>query len=718
MQSRPIRRHRRLAATVALFSVLAFMAAPTVLAEGILELDGAVTDPTGAFDGRVDEVSDAVERVLDEHGVQVFVLFVGSTDDLSAGDYADQTAAANSLGVDDALLLVAVDDRTDYLWVSDSLEEITDDELDAILVDTLEPGLRDGDFAAAAIATVEALGTAADSAAPTEAPVVPGPTIAPIPAPGGSTDDGGGSPLGPIIGIALVAGGGYLLYRRWRGSQEPPAVGASIEAPGQLSGPELSRQANALLIATDERIRDAGQEVDFAEAQYGAAEVADLRTAVASAKDELAAAFTVRQRLDDDIPEDEGTRETMLREIVERTTKAQAVLDAETDRIRQLRDLERDAPATLVELPARIDAVEDRLPSARSVLSDLHRYAPSAWQPVRGHIEEADKGLDGARTAVTIASAAMARDDRSAVAVATREALEGVTGATVLLDAIAALHQTISDAEARTPAELAEADRDLVEARTAIADADPGDASLGGRVRDVERAVDTAHHAARRQPADPVEALRLATEAHRQADDLLVAARDAASARDRLEAAAASSVRTASAEVDRAATFIASRRRGVGETARTRLAEAQRHLDVARGTAASDPAGAMEAGRRAQQLAQEAYQLASSDFSDWDGGGPGWGQRSPSGDQTAEILGQILGGILGGVVRSGSGGGWGGSPWGGSGTRRGSGGFGGLGGDGGLGGLGGGWGGGGGFGSGGFGGGGGGGGGRGRGGRW
>ncbi len=719
MESRPIRRHRHLAATVALLAAVALMAAPTVLAEGILRLEGAVTDPAGAFGGRAGEVSDTVDTVLDEHGVQVFVLFVGSTDDLSASDYADQTAAANSLGVGDALLLVAVDDRTDYIWVSDSLDEVTDDELDTILVDTLEPGLRDGDFAGAAIATVEALGIAADSPAPTEGPVVPGPTAAPTAVPGGSTDGGGGLPLGPIIGIALVAGGGYLLYRRWRGSPEPPPAGTSIETPGQLSGPELSRQANALLIATDERIRDAGQEVDFAEAQYGAAEVADLRSAVASAKDQLAAAFTVRQRLDDDIPEDEATREAMLREIVERTTNAQTVLDAETDRIRQLRDLERDAPATLVQLPARIDAVEDRLPKARAVLSNLHRYAPSAWQPVRGHVEEADKGLDGARTAVTIASAAMARDDRSAVAVATREALEGVTGAAALLDAIAALEQTISEAETRTPAELAEADRDLVDARAAIADAGPDDASLGGLVRDVERAVDTAHHAARRQPADPVEALRLATEAHRQADALLVAARDAATARDRLEAAAESSVRTASAEVDRAATFIASRRRGVGETARTRLAEAQRHLDVARGLTATDPAKATEAGRRAQQLALEAYQLASSDFSDWDGGGPGWGQRSPSGDQTAEILGQILGGILGGVVRSGSGGGWGGSPWGGSGSRRGSGGFGGLGGDGGLGGLGGGWGGGGGgFGSGGFGGGGGGGGGRGRGGRW
>ena len=96
-------------------------------------------------------------------------------------DFAAETAATNSLGADDALLLVAIDDRTDAIWVADGLDEITDDEIDTILADTLEPRLRDGDFAGAAIATAQALGVAAESAAPTSvpAPTAPGPTTAP-----------------------------------------------------------------------------------------------------------------------------------------------------------------------------------------------------------------------------------------------------------------------------------------------------------------------------------------------------------------------------------------------------------------------------------------------------------------------------------------------------------------------------------------------------------
>ncbi len=489
------------------------------------------------------------------------------------------------------------------------------------------------------------------------------------------------------------------------------APGSPAGTPGQAAPPPdpaaLARQANALLIATDERIRDAGQETDYAEAQYGADAVVSFRKAVAEAKDELAKAFTIRQRLDDATPEDEPTTIAMLQEIIARTTKAQERLDAETDRIRELHDLERDAPNTLVELPARIEAVEDRLDAAAQTMTSLQAYAESAWAPVRGNLEEARKGLDGARTAVTVGSAAAAKDDLPEVAVATRTALEGVTGASALLDEIDKVSAAIADARGRVDGELESADKDLADATSALAGR-PVDPGTDARRRAAEAALATARSARTATPSDPIEALRLATEAHRLADEALLAAHDAAAAADRVIAAADSTVRTAAAEVDRTAAYIASRRRGVGEVARTRLAEAQRHLADATGLLATDPAHALESGRRAQALAQEAYRLAQDDFSDWDQGGPGWGQRAgtPQGDQTAQVLGSILGGVIGGVLSgSGRGGGWGGSPWGG----------------GGGGGLGGGWGGGGGFGSGGFGGGGfggGGGGGRSRGGRW
>ena len=471
----------------------------------ILALEGPVTDTTGVLADRVDEIEAAISEATDRHGVQPFVLFVDSTEDLSAADYTAQTAQRNSLGGDDALIVVALDDRTDQIWVSDGLTDITDDELDEIIIETLEPGLRDGDFGGATIATIGALGEAADSpaGASTSPPAGGGTTDG-----GGATDEGGGIPWGTIGALALVAGGGYLLYGWWRRRSKPePAPAAEAGAAGgapPVDTETLVRQSNAALITTDERIRDARQEIDFAEAEYGAEAVVPMRKAVGQAQERLKEAFILRQRLDDGEPEDEPTRRLMLSGILEHTTAAHEMLDLETSKIRELRDLERDAPHKLVELPGLIEAVDDRLPAAEVSTARLRRYAEPVWSAVDGNVEEARKGLAGARTAVTIgtdavADAVVADDDLSKVAVATRTALEGITGARLLLDAIDTLDATVTEAERRIPGELADAERDLTDARGALADRQASEA-VAQRARAAEAALDppTERHRANR----------------------------------------------------------------------------------------------------------------------------------------------------------------------------------------------------------------------------
>ena len=683
--------------------VVGLLAVSTVpaSAEPPPQLEGPVTDRAGALDGGAGDVEAAIAGTLEENGVQAWVLFVDSTDGQPAPEYATETARINSLGADDALVLVALGDRTDTIWVAEGLDAITDAEIDAIIADELEPRLRDGDFTGAAIATVEGLGAANDT---TAAPEPTSPSV-PEPAPGeevpseGQADGGALGLLLPLLFIGLIVGGVFLVIRAVQGRGE-------AEERDRKTG-ALARDANSLLISTDERIRDAAQEVDFVEAQYGPSEVEPLRQAVAQARDELKRSFEIRQRLDDAEPEDAATREQMLREIVERLTRAHAVLDAQTERIRQLRDLERDAPETLAALPGRIDAVEAMLPAGEAALKALDRYAPSASQTVRGNVVEARKGLAGARQAVAEGTASLQAGDTAKAASATRLALEGVTGAAGLLDAIDRLAASIAAAEQQLPGVLLEAETDFADARATTTETglEPG-SPIAARLSKAEHALAAARAAAAASPGDPAAALSTATEAQRLADEVLAAAREEVAGRQRLEAAAAASIRTAASAVDRAADFVGTRRRGVGRGARTRLAEAERNLADAQALQGTDAALAAQAAERAERLANEAYRLADDDFNDWDQGGPGWGQRRGGGGG-GDVAGAILGGILGGILSGGGtgGGGWGGSPWGGSGGSRG-GGFPG-------------WGGGGGFGSGGFGGGGGGGGGgRARGGRW
>jgi hypothetical protein len=259
---------------------------------------------------------------------------------MTATEFADETARVNSLGGDDALLLVAVDDRTDAIWVSNALP-ITDAEINDVIVGALEPGLRSGDFPAAVVATAEALGAAASGV-----PVEPGPTDSPNKTEGPVVvPPDGNPPSGPANGLGLLGLVGLVLLALgvvsvvvWAASR----VGAWREAEerDRRTG-KLARETNARLIALDDRIRAADQEAGFVEAQFGADEAGPLRAAVASAKAELGGAFEVRQRLDDDQPEDPPTRERMLNDILERLGRAGAALDAQAKRIDELRTLER-----------------------------------------------------------------------------------------------------------------------------------------------------------------------------------------------------------------------------------------------------------------------------------------------------------------------------------------------------------------------------------------
>jgi uncharacterized membrane protein YgcG len=642
-------------ALVALAVAMAALAGPWIAAPAravdVPRLDGTITDQVGALTDRTEEVLAALDTVLDEQGVQVFVLFVSSTDDMTVTDFVDETAKTNSLGADDALVLVAVDDRTDAIWVSDSLS-ITDEELNEIIGGTLEPALRDGDFANAVIVTAQALGAAASAAVgSTSGPVVPGPIFTLPPGPAGGSD-GGGSGLVGLVGIILL-GLGIVVVAVWVAGRLA-VWRESGERDRRLAG--LARDANAQLIAADDRIRTADQETGFVEAEFGEEDAAPFRKAVTEAGAELRAAFAIRQRLDDGDPEDPPTREAMLTEIIERSKRANAALDAQKARLDELRSLERDAPTILAGLPKQLEPVEARLPAADAALAGFATYAPSAWSAVKGNAEEARKALAGAKAALARGTAA-ATTDRSRAAHEIVVAQRGIAGAAALLDAIDKLSAALSGARAGLGDDLAAAERDLRDARSALDDAD-----ATPRSADLQRAsvdLSAARAAANANPLNPLEAARLATAARRSAAEVLTSIRRDAEQAQRFEAAVDSSIAAAQAEVDRAADFIATRRSGVRRRARTRLAEAERTLAGAVAVRPSDPKAALAQAQRADALAEEAYQLAASDFDRWDSG-----RRGPSdgSDLGTAILGGIIGGILSGGGRSG--GGWGGSPWG------------------------------------------------------
>ncbi|MDQ3879964.1 MAG: TPM domain-containing protein, partial [Chloroflexota bacterium] len=434
-----MRRALRAAGALAIGLLAAALAVATpARAQDVPDLREQITDVAGVIGSDTAEADAALERLLREQGVQLYALFVDTVGGVPVTDYAQDVFFGNSLGGNDVLLVVAVDDRLDAVWVGDGFDELiegdlTDSEIDDVLANHVEPQLRDGDFEGAVVAAADAIGDATD----------PG--------------TGAGTILLIMVGVVVAF---LVVLWLWGAIRRAGQNRRAAEERDRRTG-QLAREANTLLLQTDENVRNAQQELAFAEAQFSESDVKPYRAALDEARGELKAAFLVRQQLDDAVPETPEAREKMLREIVERCGRAQGVIDAHRDRFRELRDLERTAPEVLERLPAELDELEQRATSAEAALATLQQYAEASWRPVKGNVIEARKRLASARELLPAGRRSVERGDRQAAARSTRAAQQAAGEARTLLEAVVRLSDSLEQAQRSLPGELAAAETDV-----------------------------------------------------------------------------------------------------------------------------------------------------------------------------------------------------------------------------------------------------------------
>lgn len=638
--------------------------APAIAAD-TPKVSGPITDEAGVLDGAGRQRAEAaIQTLLDATGVQLFAVFVDTTGGRTISDFVDQVRTANSFGRSDALLAVALTDRTYQLYLDEGLG-LDSTQVDGIATRDIEPSLRSGDYAQAVVGAADGVRSAlAGASVPSTGPVA---TLVPGGGQGAPGEPATGSILGVILGAALVLVGLIVVLRVVARGR----LGARTPEERDISTGDLAREANRRLVSIDDAVRDSEQELGFAEAQFGPEETAPFRDVLEAARADVRAAFAARQLLDDDQPDDAATRRRLLTEIVERCRTAQGRLTEQTKHFEELRAIERHAPEIVQGLPGAIAAVEARLPAAREARSGLEAYAPSSWAAVAGNVTEAEKRIAFARKAAAEGSAAAGGTDTQAIARAARRGQAALGEAGTLLDAVDRLRASVEQAAGQAPAELAAAERDLEGARAALG-RDPAPAAVAEKLTQADALVAGARAALAAPQPDVLDALHRAVQANALGDEIVAAVRGEQEQRARARAALDGAIQAAQVAIGRASDFIATRRHGVRHEARTRLAEAQRHLDAATGLVASDPASATGEARTAERLANEAYSLASDDFDRWDAGGFGGRRRGSEG----ELAGAILGGIIGGMLGAGRGG-FGGTPWGGSGGGPFGGGFGG-----------------------------------------
>jgi uncharacterized membrane protein YgcG len=143
-----------LAAILTAFTLLA----PSATAEPPFRLPDQVTDNAGALNNRqLADVQKAVDKLYSDRHVRLWVVFVQSFAPQGAVGWAQQTQKISDLGNEDAILAVATDQHSYAFLVSPAAAGGSSTKVDNIRRDSIEPALRNKDWAGAATAAANGL---------------------------------------------------------------------------------------------------------------------------------------------------------------------------------------------------------------------------------------------------------------------------------------------------------------------------------------------------------------------------------------------------------------------------------------------------------------------------------------------------------------------------------------------------------------------------------
>ncbi|WP_438854040.1 hypothetical protein [Agromyces sp. M3QZ16-3] len=402
-----------------------------------------------------------------------------------------------------------------------------------------------------------------------------------------------------VFGAAAIAlAAGVLGLRR---------LGARREARDAGAVRELETAAKARLVGADEAVRDAMQEIRFAEAQFGPETARELGETVERARGWLREAFLLQQRLDDAAPDTAAERRTWSTRIASLCDSVERALADADSVLAARRAVERGAADETPALHERARRLDGRRADAASALERLGtRFSAAALAGAQGSLARADHDLAAATAALDDAARRLADAPGEPVAGLNGRAAHALQRAEGELDRVEHVELDLARATEEAGREAADLDAELIAARSErdrASDPEAG-AALAAAIGDLSPLLVGREHRA----DDPfAERDRL-----RAARDRLEAARATARrAEDRLDGArgalpgaiaiAESQIRVAAEALERARAF-------AGADARTRLAEAERQLGIARRE--SDPVAALDAARRAASRASDAEALA------------------------------------------------------------------------------------------------------------
>lgn len=632
----------RLLSMLLVVLTVGLVGAPGASAEPPLRLPTYLTDNAGALDaaGRT-EVQTAVDRLYDERRIRLWVVFVEDFAGQQAQTWAQTTYQRSDLGTQDAILAVATVDRAYALQAP--TDALGGADIDKVRRDDVEPLLRTGDWAGAAVAAAEGLG-----------------------------DTGGGSVswIGVLVVLAFIAlaFGLLVLWQRRRKRKRREAEFAAAQrvdpsdpnALAAVSLDALDDLSKKIVVDVDNELRTSESELALAVEEFGEQDTAAFTRAVTSARTTLTQALNTRHILDDAVPETPLQRRDLLTRVIVAAARADDELEAQREAFAQLRDLVINAPGRLDTLTQQMIDLTTRIAPAQQKLEQLKsQFAETALVSVADNIDEARQRLAFADQSITTARDLVSRPaDRQGGLVDAIHAAEAALGqARTLLEAVDSASTDINRAVTGLPAVIADTQKGITQAGAQLAEGTVAVATELSAARDA--AMQAVSHAQSVGSADPLGAFTGLAQADAELDRVLADVAQERETAERLSRTYDQALFTAQSRVRGVSDYIDTRRGAIGPEARTRLAEAVRQLQAARDKQATNLAEAIAHANGASMLAAQAQTLANSDVTaaqqhfrgPYGGGGGGGGQMG------AVIGGILIGNILGG---GGFGGGFGG----------------------------------------------------------
>ncbi|WP_434085001.1 TPM domain-containing protein [Mycobacterium paraterrae] len=636
---------RRIAVFMAML-IAALTVAPSATAQPPFRLPSYITDDAHVLNNADrSAIQSASAKLYADRRIQLWVVFVDDFSGQPAQSWAEQTVGLSDLGDFGAVLAVATVDHAYAFLVPRRVKTIDAGQVDDLRRNQIEPALRRGDWSGAAVAAANGLDRGPQS--PSSAPLLIG------------------------LGVILVAVLALYLVTRWRRRRRRAAELAAAQrvdatdpdALASLSLGALDDLSRWKVVDVDNAVRTSANELALTVEEFGEKRTEPFTRAVDAAKAALAQAFTVRQQLDDAIPETRTQRRDLLTEVIVAAVRADRELESQREAFEEMRDLVVNAPARLDTLTQQVVELTARIEPAEQRMTQLHdEFASSALASVVTNVATAKDRLAFAEQNLSQAREKAAKPvsgEQSALVDAVHAAESALGQARSLLDAVDNAASDIRHAVATLPALITDIQSGIGQADAALTGTQrtraPHLRDLAAARDAASRALDTARASG---SADPLTAFSTLTKINADLDRLLATVAEEQAAAERLSRTLDQALFSAQSRVRAVSDYVDNRRGSVGPEARTRLAEASRQLDAAQEQKTTDLNAAITLANKAASLATEAQSLAESDvqsaqlaYTSRYGGG---------GHAGAMMGGIIIGDMLGDAMRGGFGGGWGG----------------------------------------------------------